>query len=149
MGEINRINSNKNMKPTSVQRRVETDKKLVLEQLKKTPIIQLVCERCGIGKSTYYRWRQEDAEFKKNSDGAMQDGIDMINDLSESQLIALIKDKNFSAIQLWLRQHHPTYGNKLEVKAKIEAADPLTPEQEKLIRKALGLQEETPITHET
>ena len=148
MGEINRIKSYKSMKPTSVQRRVETDKKLVLEQLKKTPVIQLVCERCGIGKSTYYRWRQEDAEFKKNSDIAMQYGIDMINDLSESQLIALIKDKNFSAIQLWLRQHHPTYGNKLEVKAKIEAADPLTPEQEKLIRKALGLQEETPIKHE-
>ncbi len=139
MGKINRINCNKDMKSNSVQRRVETDKKLVIEQLKKTPIIQLVCERCGIGKSTYYRWRQEDTEFKKDSDYAMQDGIEMINDLSESQLIALIKDRNFPAIQLWLRQHHPVYGNKLEVKAKIESEDPLTPEQEALIRKALGI----------
>lgn len=133
------------MKNINVQKRQSVDKKLVIEQLRKTPIIQLVCERCGIGKSTYYRWRQDDAEFKKNSDEAMQDGIDMINDLSESQLIALIKEKNFPAIQLWLRQHHPAYSNRLEVKAQIESADPLTPEQEALIRKALGISE-TPLT---
>jgi len=71
----------------------------------------------------------------------MNEGEEMINDLSESQLITLIKEKNFSAVQLWLRQHHPKYGNKLEVRTKIETEDPMTPEQEALVREALGIRE--------
>ena len=129
----------------TVQKRQDANKKLVLDQLKKTPIVQIVCERCGIGKTTYYRWRQEDVEFKKDSDEAMQDGIDLINDLSESQLIALIKEKNFPAIQLWLRQHHPAYSNRVEVTARIVEDETLTPEQEKLVREMLGIKE-NPIT---
>jgi hypothetical protein len=127
----------------NTQKRIDADKKLIIEQLKKTPIIQLVCDRCNVGKSTYYRWRQDDAEFKKNSDEAMKDGVELINDLSESQLITLIKEKNFPAIQLWLRQHHPDYSNRLDVRATIEKEDPMTPEQEALIRKVLGIQETT------
>ncbi len=127
----------------NTQKRIDTDKKLIIEQLKKTPIIQLVCDRCNVGKSTYYRWRQDDAEFKKNSDEAMKDGVELINDLSESQLITLIKEKNFPAIQLWLRQHHPDYSNRLDVRATIEKEDPMTLEQEALIRKVLGIQETT------
>jgi transposase-like protein len=126
------------MKKETVQKRQDADKKLLVEQLKKTPIIQLACERCGISRTTYYQWRKDDEQFRKDSDDSMKDGKDMINDLSESQLIALIKEKNFNAIQLWLRQHHHEYGNRLEIKAKIEAEDPLTPEQEALVKKALG-----------
>lgn len=129
------------MKSETIQKRQDSEKKLVIEHLKKIPIIQLACERSGISRPTYYRWRNEDEIFKKDSDYAMKDGKEMINDLSESQLIALIKDKNFHAIQLWLRQHHPEYGNRLEVKATIEKEDPLTPEQEALIREALGIKE--------
>jgi hypothetical protein len=129
----------------TVQKRQEANKKLVLDQLKKTPIVEVVCERCGIGRTTYYDWRNGDPEFKKNSDEAMKYGKDIVNDLSESQLIVLIKEKNFSAIQLWLRQHHPEYSNRLDVRATIEKEDPMTPEQEALIRKVLGIQETTPL----
>ena len=45
---------------------------------------------------------EEDEQFHEYSDEAMKSGEEMINDLSESQLISLIKDKNFPAIQLWL-----------------------------------------------
>ena len=127
------------MKKETIQKRQDAEKKILLEHLKKIPIIQLACERTNISRPTYYRWRNEEDQFKKDSDKAMKNGKDMINDLSESQLITLIKDKNFQAIQLWLRQHHPEYGNKLEVKATIEKEDPLTPEQEALIREALGI----------
>ena len=129
------------MKKETIKKRQDTEKKLLIEQLKKTPIVQLACERCGISRTTYYQWRKDDKEFLKDSDDSMKDGKDMINDLSESQLITLIKEKNFHAIQLWLRQHHPEYGNKLEVKATIDKEDPLTPEQEALIREALGIKE--------
>ena len=129
------------MKKEIIKKRQDTEKKLLIEQLKKTPIVQLACERCGTSRTTYYQWRKDDAEFKDASDGAMRDGKDLINDLGESQLITLVKEKSYPAIQLWLRQHHPDYRNKLEVKATIEKEDPLTPEQEALIREALGIKE--------
>ena len=131
------------MKRESTIRRNVAEQKVVLEQLRKIPIVQIACERANIGRTTFYRWRKDDVKFKKAAEEAMQDGVDMINDLSESQLIALIKEKNFPAIQLWLRQHHPVYSNKLEVRAKIETEDPMTPEQEALIKEALGIKELT------
>ncbi len=126
------------MKRQSTVRRNTSEKKVLLEQLRKIPIVQIACERADIGRTTYYRWRREDEKFKKAADEAMLDGEEMINDLSESQLITLIKEKNFSAIQLWLRQHHPKYRTKVELTAKIED-ESLTPEEESLVRKALGI----------
>ena len=139
MGEINKFKSNKIMKRTSTIRRNTAEQKVVLEQLRKIPIIQIACERAEIGRSTFYRWRRENEKFKKAVDEAMQDGELMINDLSESQLITLIKEKNFPAIQLWLRQHHPRYRNKVEVTTRTEEDEQLTPEEERLVRKALGI----------
>lgn len=129
------------MKKPSTKRRQNVEQKVLLEQLRKVPIVQIACERANIGRTTYYRWCRDDSKFKKESEEAMNEGEEMINDLSESQLITLIKEKNFSAVQLWLRQHHPKYGNKLEVRTKIETEDPMTPEQEALVREALGIRE--------
>lgn len=129
------------MKRESTLKRNKTEQKVVLEQLRKIPIVQIACERSNIGRSTYYRWRREDAKFKKATDEAMRDGEEMINDLSESQLITLIKEKNFPAIQLWLRQHHPKYRNKVEVTTRTEEDEQLTPEEAKLVRNALGIED--------
>lgn len=124
----------------SIQERQGDEKQQLLEQLRKTPIVQVACERVKIGRTTYYRWRKEDAEFKKASDDALSEGESFITDLSESQLLALIKEKNFPAIQLWLKTHHPKYGNRLEVVATVRNDDaPLTKAQEKLIEEALGI----------
>jgi len=83
------------MKRISTIRRNVAEQKVVLEQLRKIPIVQIACERANIGRTTFYRWRKDDPKFKRAAEEAMQDGVDMINDLSESQLIALIKEKNF------------------------------------------------------
>jgi hypothetical protein len=128
----------------SIEARQDGEKKLLLEQLRKTPIIQVACERAGVGRTTYYRWRKEDEKFKEESDDALRDGEEFITEMSEGQLIALIKEKNFSAISLWLRQHHPKYSNKLEVTATIKNDEALTPEQEALVREALGLANDEP-----
>lgn len=120
--------------------KTEKEKQLLLEQLKKTPIVQIACEKAGISRATYYRWRKEDGEFKKATDEAIFEGEMLITDMSESQLISLIKDKNFAAIQLWLRHHHPKYTNKVEVTGNLNIGEEsLTPEQEELVEKALKL----------
>lgn len=84
----------------------------VLEHLKSTPIVQVACQKAGVSRATYYRWREEDPDFKKKSDIALSEGVEMINDLCESQLIKNIKDGNPTSIFYWLNNHHPSYSQR-------------------------------------
>ncbi len=141
---------NKNYQQT-ITNRQEEEKKKTLEYLEKMPIVQIACERASISRATYYRWRNDDKEFKKLADRAIREGELFINDLSESQVITLIKDKSWSAISFWLRHHHPKYADKIKVEANINRInDVLSPEQEKIIRKALAFisQHKKPLTSE-
>lgn len=115
------------------------DKELFLEQLKKVPIIQVACEKVGIARSTVYRWKEQHKTFAEAMEAAITEGEALINDLSESQLLTLIKEKNWSAISFWLRHRNPKFRDRVEVTAKFEKQDELTPEQEKTVREALKL----------
>ena len=117
--------------------KTDKERKIILNQLRKTPIVQIACEKTGIARATYYRWRKQNKQFKKDSDKAIIDGRFMINDLAESQLINAIKEKNFGAIKFWLNSHHIDYKNKVEV-THLEDT-PLTPSQKKHIKEALKL----------
>lgn len=115
-------------------------KEPLLEQLKKMPIVQIACERAGVGRSTYYRWREEDGNFRKAADEAIAEGEALITDMSESQLITLIRDKHFPAVQLWLRQHHQKYATRVELTGHIaHLSQELTNEEKQLVEKALRL----------
>lgn len=118
----------------------KNQKDLILEQLKKTPIVQLACERSGVSRATFYRWKSEDTEFKKSAELSIIEGETLITEMTEGQLVSLIKDKNFHAIQLWLRHHHPKYSHRVEVNATFNSpVEQLTPEQEAVIKEALKL----------
>jgi hypothetical protein len=114
-------------------------KELLLEQLKKTPIIQIACEKLGIARATFYRWKTEDAKFSKRLDEALLEGCLLVNDLAESQLISAVKDRNLTAIMYWLRHHHKDYKNKLELEGSINTIQELSSEQKALVRQALKL----------
>lgn len=118
----------------------KNQKELLLEQLRKIPIVQIACERSGVSRATFYRWRSEDAEFKQSAEQAILEGEALITDMTESQLVSLIKDRNFHAIQLWLRHHHPKYNNRIEVTAHVDNLNrELTPEQKAIVEEALKL----------
>ena len=118
----------------------DKSKELLLEQLKKTPIVQIACEKAAVGRATYYRWRKEDPVFAKSADEAIRNGEALITDMSESQLISLIRDRNFPAIQLWLKHHHPRYTNRLEISGEItHSQKELTDEEKLMVEKALRL----------
>lgn len=114
-------------------------KKLFLENLKKVPIIQVACEKAGISRATVYRWRDKDKKFRKILNEALSQGEALINDMGESQLISLMKEKNFSAIRFWLNHRHDKFKERVEITTKSEEQEKLSPEQQKIVKEALKL----------
>lgn len=118
--------------------KTEKSKELLIEQLRKTPIVLVACEKMGVSRATFYRWFKEDEKFKESAQEALGEGKNLINDMAESQLISSIKDKNFQAIAYWLKHNHPNYSNRLELSGKISTqSEKLTPEQEEIVKIAL------------
>ncbi len=123
-----------------IEKRQLKNKQELLEQLKKTPIIQIACGKSNISRATYYRWRNEDKEFAQSADKAIDEGSALVNDIAESQLLNAIKQQNLTAIIFWLKHHHAAYANKIELTARFKADEEiLTPEQEKLVTRALKI----------
>lgn len=109
-----------------------------LTELAKIPIVQVACEKTDLSRNTVYRWRKEDVSFAKKMDQALSDGVALVNDMSESQLLTLIKEKSYSAISFWLRHRNDNYKNTLEITTK-EDNEELTPSQAKIVKHALKL----------
>jgi len=129
--------SEKNNQAT--KKRTAEDKLAVLEQLKKLPIIQAACQKAGISRASFYRWKIDDKEFAKDADDAIAEGVEMINDLSENQLIMEIRDNNLSAVRFWLQNRHKAYANKVEVMERGNVNQELNAEQKKIVEEALRL----------
>jgi hypothetical protein len=125
-------------------KKTDQNKKLFLEQLQKTPVVEIACQKINISRMTFYRWKADDKEFAKEADEAVRDGQKLVNDLAESQLIGAVKDRNLPAIMYWLRNHHPDYANKLRIEHALDDEE-LTPEQEAVVREALRLAAFSPV----
>src|SRR3989344_2055138 len=130
--------NNEKIKRT-IAARIAVNRKALLEQLKKTPIMQIACERAGISRATAYRWKDDDPEFAKALDEALLEGKFLVNDIAESQLMAAIRERNLGAIVFWLKHHHPSYTTKVEITANVKNDYELTPEQKALVQEALRL----------
>lgn len=106
-----------------------------LEELRRIPVVRVACKNCDISHNSIYRWRNEDPEFMEAMDKALSDGEDMINDLAESKLLALINDSHFSSIRFWLTSRHPKF-KKMDIDRQKQEDD--FSKQDEII-KALGL----------
>lgn len=112
----------------------------LLKHLAKTPIVQYACQRTGVSRATFYRWRKDDADFGKAVDEALASGNAIVNDMAESMLIQAIREGNITAQIFWLKHHHPAYETRLRVDGRLtHVPEALTPEQEALVAKALHL----------
>lgn len=112
-------------------------KQLLIEQLRKTPIVQVACEKVGISRATFYRWK-DDKKFAKEAEQALLEGVELMNDLAESALLSGIKDRSPWAVIWWLRNRHEAYSNRVKIDANINhKTEELTPEQVALVQKAL------------
>ncbi len=121
----------------NTERRQIEQKTMLVEQLRRTPIVQAACEKVQVARATYYRWTEADKDFAEACRTAIKEGTELVSDLAESKLVGAIKDQNMSAISFWLRHRHPAYAEKLQIHAKVETNAALTAEQEALVRQAL------------
>lgn len=92
-----------------IEKRQQLEKNKLLEELRKIPIISFACQRTGIARATFYRWCNTDSQFADDVEEASQTGREILNDLCESQLVSLIKDKKWEAIRYYLDNNHPKY----------------------------------------
>ena len=114
-------------------------KEALLEQLRKTPILQIACEKLDINRTTLYRWRAADKAFATAIDDALLEGRLLVNDLAESQLIGAVKDRNITAILAWLKHNHPSYKTRVEIEGSLNVIEELSPAQAEQVRQALTL----------
>jgi predicted DNA binding protein len=110
-----------------------------LAELRRIPIVQVAEEKTNVSRNSIYRWKKSDEKFSEAMEEALAEGEALVNDMSESQLLSLIKEKNFQALSFWLRHRNPRFKDKVEVTTKFEKNEALTPEQENVVREALKL----------
>ena len=100
---------NNDKKQQTIGVRQSEQKKTLIQTFKQMPIIEIACRKCGVNRSTYYRWLEDDQDFKEESVHAISEGEEFISDKTEAQLISLAGDKNLGAIKYWLSHHRSKY----------------------------------------
>jgi hypothetical protein len=124
----------------TVKERRDKAKQALIDVFKEMPVIQVAVKKVGISRDTYYRWKKEDKNFFRQSEDAFAQGIEFINDMSESQIITLIKEKKMPAITLWVKHNHPRYGgSNTQSYTAASITKDLSPEEKKLFIEALKL----------
>lgn len=81
----------------------------IIELLNDNPIISAVCKKAGTSRATFYRWINDDYNFKKKCADTKKIGIKSINDLCESVMINKIREGNFLVVKYWLEANHEVY----------------------------------------
>lgn len=124
----------------AVDLKIKKQKEVLLEHLRTVPIVEVACKKGGISRATFYRWCSDDDEFKTEVDNAKVDGVENINDMSEAQLITLIKEKKYQAVALWLKNNHHRFmsDEKRELIRKVQKKLELNLQQKELLKEALS-----------
>lgn len=127
------------MKSKIVERRQQKDKEAIIENLKRMPIIEIACNKSGVSRATYYRWKELDSAFSQAVDKAQEEGEALIRDVAVSKIIKGINDDNLTASMYWLNHRDPRFSNKVEISTITKPQEALSPEQEEAVKKALAL----------
>lgn len=84
-------------------------KQKFLKELEKSGNIGVASARAGIDRSTFYRWKKTDEEFRKKSEEAEISGRENNCDIAEHSLMLNVKDRQQRAIEYLLRHNSPRY----------------------------------------
>ncbi len=87
-------------------------KQKFLKELEKSGNVYLSCLKVGIGRSTLYRWKETDVDFKKLADKSTYRGRENICDIAEHALLLNVKEKKMDAIKYVLSHNSQRYQQK-------------------------------------
>lgn len=120
-------------KQLTIAKRIAQQKTDVLVALEKIPVVQIACQRAGVSKATYYRWRQNDLEFMELADIARQEGMTTICELAKSKLIEQINDGNLTAAIFWLKSRDPEFTERKHIVNELKDAKHLAKNEAEII----------------
>ena len=127
------------MKSKTIVKRKQKDKEAVIENLKRMPIIEIACNKSGVSRTTFYRWKEQDSVFSQAVDKAQEEGEALIRDVAVSKIIKGINEDNLTAVMYWLNHRDPRFSNKVEISTTTKPQESLSKEQEDAVNKALAL----------
>lgn len=129
----------KTMKSKTIVKRQQKDKEAVIENLKRMPIIEIACNKSGVSRASFYRWKEQDSAFSQAVDKAHEEGEALIRDVAVSKIIKGINEDNLTAAMYWLNHRDPRFSNKVEISTTTKPQESLSKEQEDAVNKALAL----------
>jgi hypothetical protein len=81
----------------------------LVEELEKTPLIQVACDKVGISRNTFYRWLKENKELLARVNEALSLGTGLVSDVALSNVLEGIKRKDAMYTKYWLSHKHPDF----------------------------------------
>ncbi len=118
----------------AIEKRQAEEKRKFIEALREMPIIARVCKMTGTARTTYYRWRKEDGAFASECDETWRQGIEFMNDMSESQMLQLVGEKSLPAIKHWLAHNSSRYQSPMVMRIK-QGRKPVGPSLMEVIKR--------------
>jgi len=113
-------------------------KQKFLKELEKAGNVGVAAARVGIHRSTFYRWKEKDEEFRKKADEAEFIGRENNTDIAEHALMMNVKDRNQKAVEYQLSHNSPRY--KHPMSALLKKFEDVFPEDGFLrFRKAMAI----------
>src|SRR5579872_7325655 len=90
----------------------ETIKKQILEKLLNNFTIASACNSVGIDRKTFYRWIEEDPEFKATAYENILECKRTVTDMANTKLVKHIESGNLTAVMYWLNNRDPEISDK-------------------------------------
>jgi hypothetical protein len=87
-------------------------KKQILQRLTKNFTIASACHAAGIDRKTFYRWVEEDIEFKIQAYNNIQEAKKDVTDAAYTRLVKHIENGNLTAVMYWLNHKDPEISSK-------------------------------------
>jgi hypothetical protein len=83
--------------------------KALLSELEKTGIASNACSKLTIARSTYYRWYNDDIDFRMDADIAIEAGRANMVDFAESKLVQNMNEGSQRAVEFYLKHNDSRY----------------------------------------
>ena len=87
----------------------------ILEILSETPLVNYACKKVGISRMTFYRWKKDNLDFRKEAERLLLLGRENVGEMAEAALIKNIKDGKMDAIRFFLQNNDSRYMTKRSI----------------------------------